>query len=158
MREPEIKYWQEKEELFWWIYINTKELLNWLNPILNPEATTKHASTSRPPCYAIPIWYFLYLLLLSLCHYLSVSLPLSIFVSLTCAIWRLIESCESQVGVGCRLLPTGIRRWRASAKTTANIARDSLCTHRCLNQREARMYVCMRTQAHKKETELFFNM
>lgn len=88
-------------------------------------------STSGQPCFAIPIWYFV-------SYWYRLCLSFSICTGpLACAIWGLIESCEAQVGFGCRLLPTGIRRWRASAKTTANIDPESLCTQRCLNQTEA---------------------
>lgn len=94
------------------------------------------------------MWYF-YLYCLSLSVLLSLCLSLSLSGPLACAIWGLIEDCKAQVGFGCRLFPTGIRWWRASAKTTAYIDPERLCTHRCLNQREASTHT---------ETRVFFNM
>lgn len=84
-----------KRNAFECLYISTKEALNGLNPIfLNPEATTKHTSTSRPPCHAIPTIVFFFLFfsffsLLLLCFPLtytlcvSVSLPVSPYEGLS---------------------------------------------------------------------------
>lgn len=92
------------------------------------------------------MWYFYF-------YHFSLPLCLSFPVfagPLACSKRGLIQSCEAQVQFGCKLLPTGIRRWRASAKTTAYIDPGSLCRQRCLNQWN------MHSEQHIRMSESFF--
>lgn len=118
-------------------------------PFLNPEATRKNTQAQADhPAMPYQCDIFTFTASLSLFFTLSVSLSLYLCLAgpLACAIWGLIEGCEAQVRFGCRLLPTGIRRWRASAKTTAYIDPESLCTQWCLNQRERPTHTMAHTE------------